>query len=190
MHMMGKTKESWELLPALLQGAGMAHESAEQQSYAVLAFDFRGHGESEGDPGNADGLLQDAQAAQSMMRTLPEVDPERIVLIGASIGADAAVDTCGEGCIGAISLSPGSYLGPNYNDALVTLGDKSVLCVASEEDSLPAQTCEGGRQALLSDYQIQIYTGRYHGTDMLGITDQQPLLIDLIVGWVSRVMMS
>lgn len=186
MHMMGKNKDSWQPLPALLQGIGSAHQSARQRSYAVFAFDFRGHGESGGTSGDRPAMLDDARAALAAFQALPDVDPERVVLIGASIGADAAVDVCVDGCIGVISLSPGGYLGIAYNDALLALGDKPVLCVASESDVQPAQTCKRGEQAGLSDYGMQLYTGGLHGTDMFLITDQQPMLTDLIFEWLGH----
>lgn len=176
MHMMRARKESWQSLPTLLQS---------QQGYAVFAFDFRGHGESKGSSSDRAGMLEDARAALSTFRALSGVDPERIVLIGASIGADAAVDICGEGCIGAISLSPGSFLGTAYDAALLALGDKPVLCVASEDDSQSAMTCRDNATLGLSDYQTQLYTGGRHGTDMLAIADQQPMLIDLIFDWLT-----
>ncbi|MBN1429535.1 MAG: alpha/beta fold hydrolase [Anaerolineae bacterium] len=184
MHMMGKTKESWEILPALLQGIGMVHDGT-QPSYAVLAFDFRGHGESSGDAADRQKMLEDAQAALAYFQSLPGVDPQRIVMIGASVGADAAVDICGQGCIGAISLSPGSFLGPNYNDALAAVKDKPVLCVASENDSHSLETCREGEQVGMSTYQMQLYQGDAHGTDMFAITDQQPMLTDLIFEWLT-----
>ncbi|MBN1313597.1 MAG: alpha/beta fold hydrolase [Anaerolineae bacterium] len=184
MHMMGKDKESWGMFPALLQGVGMAHDGAQQPSYAVLAFDFRGHGESGGDAGDRSGMLEDAKAALAYFQSLPGVDTNRVVLIGASIGADAAVDVCSGGCIGAASLSPGSFLGLDYKDALLALGDKPVLCVAAEGDSHSAETCRGGEETGLSSYQVQIYQGSEHGTDMLSITEQEPFLTDLLFEWL------
>jgi hypothetical protein len=87
--------------------------------------------------------------------------------------------------VGAASLSPGSFLGPIYNDALGNLGNKPVLCVATEGDSHSAETCRAGEQAGLSDYQIQIYQGREHGTDMFSMDEQQPYLTDLLFEWLA-----
>jgi dienelactone hydrolase len=185
MHMMGHDRDSWGILPALLQGAGVADTAGQAQSYAVLAFDFRGHGESDGSASDRAGMLDDAKAALAYIQSMPEVDKSRIVLIGASVGADAAVDACTEGCIGAISLSPGSFLGPDYNDALSAIASKPVLCVASEGDSHSADTCRGGEQVSMDDYQFHIYTGSAHGTDMFAITDEQPQLTDLVFEWLS-----
>jgi dienelactone hydrolase len=179
--MAGSRKESWQYLPDILQNLGEG-----SRAYAVFAFDFRGHGESQGSKDDLPGMVEDARAALSTFRTLAGVDPGRIVLMGASVGADAAVDACSEPCVGAISLSPGNYLGIEYASALSAMGAKPVLCVASESDGQPVQTCRNGEQLGLTDYQIQIYKGGFHGTEMLGITDQQPPLTDLIVKWLGE----
>lgn len=46
---------------------------------------------------------------------------DRMAIIGASIGADGAVNACGEGCLGAFSLSPGNYLALSYPDVMSDL---------------------------------------------------------------------
>jgi len=60
-----------------------------QEGYIALGFDYRGLGESEGVPGR---LLptehaEDIRAAMTYLQTLPEVDGERIGLLGDSMGA-------------------------------------------------------------------------------------------------------
>ncbi len=185
MHWNPGDRTDWSLLAALLQGQALAEptESA-RGSYAVFAFDFRAHGES-GGSADRSGYLKDAEAALTLLREIPGVNRDRIVLIGASIGADAAVDACSEGCIGAISLSPGGHLGLPYRDALVALGDKPVLCVAGEGDAPSAEACRAGEQAGLSDYQMQVYQGSAHGKELFDLPDQEPALIDLIFEWLA-----
>jgi uncharacterized protein len=58
---------------------------------SLLAFDYRGYGESEGSPGEA-GLYLDAQAAYRFLREDLGVEPGRIVLFGHSLGSAVAVD--------------------------------------------------------------------------------------------------
>src|SRR5262245_17380011 len=111
LHWNPGTRNDWNTLAALLQGMAISNPSSGRDGYAVFAFDFRGHGESGGSGDDRARYMNDAQAALQLFRTLPGVDKNRIVMIGASIGADAAVDACGEGCIGVISLSPGSFTG-------------------------------------------------------------------------------
>lgn len=177
LHWMPGERSDWGDLINLLQ-------TESGQDFYFFAIDFRGHGDSGGDRGDRPGYIDDAQAALELFRTIPLVDPDRIFIIGASIGSDAAADACGEGCIGAISLSPGSYTGMDYNDALAALGDKPVLCVAADADSNSPTTCLNGEDVGLSDYQVQIYTGSEHAMEMFNITDQPPLLNDLLLEWL------
>jgi fermentation-respiration switch protein FrsA (DUF1100 family) len=57
----------------------------------LLAFDYRGYGESGGSPGEQ-GLYDDAQAAYRYLRDVERVPPGRIVLFGHSLGSAVAVE--------------------------------------------------------------------------------------------------
>ncbi len=80
-------------LPALIVAHGAGSRRTRHQvfcaeacraGFAVLALDFRGHGDSEG---LADGPMeQDVLAAVRILRQLPEVDPEAICYRGSSMG--------------------------------------------------------------------------------------------------------
>lgn len=65
--------------------------------YVVLRFDMRSCGESEGEFGHilCEDQVEDTRAAVSFMQTRPEVDPERIGVVGSSFGAAVAVYTAG-----------------------------------------------------------------------------------------------
>jgi len=148
-------------------------------SLAVFSFDFRGHGGSAGPSESFDaaGFLMDARAALAFARALPGIDPQRIITIGASIGADAAVDVClsiddfeiddeqeGQGCIGALSLSPGNFLGVDYVAAITRLGQAphavTVHCLAAEADANAPELC----RAEVGAYKTHtIYPGSDHG---------------------------
>ena len=54
-------------------------------------FDYRGYGNSEGRPSER-GTYLDARAALEYLRSRPEVDPERIVYFGHSLGAAVAIE--------------------------------------------------------------------------------------------------
>lgn len=56
----------------------------------VLCFDYRGYGLSEGRPDRA-GVLADSRAAIRYAASRPEADPDRIVLLGQSLGGANAV---------------------------------------------------------------------------------------------------
>ena len=57
---------------------------------SVLLFDYRGYGGNPGPPSEK-GLAADARAAQTWLTAQPEVDPDRIVYFGESLGAAVAI---------------------------------------------------------------------------------------------------
>jgi len=57
---------------------------------ATLLFDYRGFGGNAGSP-SEDGLARDARAARDYLTTRPDVDPQRIVYFGESLGAGVAI---------------------------------------------------------------------------------------------------
>jgi fermentation-respiration switch protein FrsA (DUF1100 family) len=65
--------------------AWLAHEG-----FNVFVFDYRGYGQSDGEP-NKDGIQDDAVAAVRWVRGRPDVDPDRLIFFGQSLGAAIAV---------------------------------------------------------------------------------------------------
>jgi pimeloyl-ACP methyl ester carboxylesterase len=202
-------KESWVDLALWLQnradetGAPSGYDwfpaMPADLSFAVFAIDFRGHGESAEAAGfDPAGFLQDAQAALATGKTLAGVDPARIITIGASIGADASVDACvtldgsnvaadqaNQGCIGAMPLSPGNFLGVSYTEAAARLGDDPhdayVYCIAAENDANAPDLC---RAELGSHHRPTIYAGGAHGINLLqpGLSpDIGQLILDFLL---------
>ncbi len=57
----------------------------------VFLFDYRGYGRSQGTPSEK-GTYRDAEAALAYLRSREDVDPERIVFFGRSLGAGVAVE--------------------------------------------------------------------------------------------------
>ncbi len=202
MHQMGSSRVVWVqnglvnwLTGRSLQGKGPGSpllaplpqaltwpQLPARQRFNVFAFDFRGHGESQGKAGEPADFLMDAKAAFAVLRQQASVDPQRIALVGASIGADAAIDTCIEGCLGALSLSPGNYLDVPYAEVVDELGmdGKPAWCMASQDDALPAQTCQ---EAAGATYRSIIYPGPAHGTDLLA-PGRQPDIGQLFVDFL------
>ena len=139
-------------------------------SFAVFTFDFRGHGESlpadiipDGYQAHANEFLMDARAAYQVARQMPNVDSSKIIGLGASIGGDAVVDTCNEGCVGAFSISPGSWLNIDYGQVVRTLiaAGKPVRCMYSVNDPPTPVTCWSVPPN--KDYKIFGYLGKKHG---------------------------
>jgi fermentation-respiration switch protein FrsA (DUF1100 family) len=61
-----------------------------QQGYGVLLVDYRGYGGNPGSP-SEEGLLLDAEAAVAYLKSRPDVDPDRLVYFGESLGAAVAL---------------------------------------------------------------------------------------------------
>jgi hypothetical protein len=139
-------------------------------SFAVFTFDFRGHGESlpddiikDGYSAHAKEFLLDAKAAYQTARQMPGVDPTKVIGFGTSIGADAVVDVCDEGCVGAFSISPGSWLGVDYGQAVRKLiaAGKPVRCMFGDKDPPSPGTCLSVSPG--NGYKILAYSGKKHG---------------------------
>jgi hypothetical protein len=75
------------------RGQSVVAKQFAQWGYVTLRIDFRGCGESEGEHGRIICLDQvaDTRNALSYLSTRPEVDPQRIALVGSSFGAAVAV---------------------------------------------------------------------------------------------------
>jgi len=178
----GGTAAAWQDHPALYQPKRQTQSPWLDSSWfppvppelkvAVLTFNFR----------FCDGRCKqslrkewvvDALAAAQYGATLPGVDPKRLILVGTSIGADGAVDGClmynqenGDGCLGAMSLSPGNYLLLSYQETATKLvvGGAQVWCIAGEDDMLSATTC---RSVNMPGYRQTLIKGGAHGIGML-----------------------
>ena len=105
----------------------------------------------------------DARAAYQTARLMPGVDPDKVIGLGTSIGADAAVDVCEEGCVGVFSISPGSWLGVDYGQTVRKLiaEGKQVRCMYSVNDPPSPATCVSVAPG--DNYKIFAYRGKKHG---------------------------
>ncbi len=173
LHMLNHTKEDWQSLAAALQEAG----------FAALAVDMRGHGATAGGP---DWVLAqgDVRVMLDWLHAQPHVDSHRIAVVGASIGANLALTACSnyETCRAVVLLSPGlDFHGIQTEPAMVALGERAVLLVASEDDTYSAETVRTLAPLAQGAQQLQIYRSAGHGTDMF---NAEPELQSMIVDWL------
>jgi uncharacterized protein len=63
-----------------------------REGYNIFIIDYRGYGWSGGEP-SAEGVHLDADAALEKMFSMPETDPDRVAVLGQSLGGSIAVYT-------------------------------------------------------------------------------------------------
>jgi hypothetical protein len=163
-------------------------------SFNIFTFTFRNCQRQCSSPEPA-GWLMDARASLEYARTLEGVDPNRVIAIGASIGSDGAIDGCASvlevdptACLGALSLSPGSYLGPDYNDMVTALGENTPPRIAwclFDENEADSVDCN---QALGDNYYHESWSDGYlHGMHLL-TPNLDPLPLARIVKFLDLVL--
>ncbi|MDK2982022.1 MAG: hypothetical protein PWQ55_2369 [Chloroflexota bacterium] len=154
-------------------------------SYGVLTFTFQ-----DCDQGCAGfhpaEWLDDAQSAVDFACDLPYIDPKRILIAGASIGADGAADACqylnqqAPGtCKGAFSISPGGYLTETYADAVAQMGAPAV-CVYAQSDDSAVAACADVQADQYTAYEL----GDAHGMDLVD-PQVQPNPLDLLYVFIT-----
>ena len=156
LPMLGHSKEDWAPLAIRLR----------QEGYAVLALDLREQGRTD-----RERLLADVRAGFTFLREQKKVDAARIGIIGASIGANAALNFAAEEPLVRLTvlLSPGlNYRGVTTEPALRDYGARSLLLAAAEEDLSSAPAVHRLADAAQGQVVTKLYPGSAHGTDLLG----------------------
>ncbi len=176
IHMVDGRRTDWNSLAAILQGQG----------YAVLSLDLRGHGESSGTQ-EWGKMADDVTVAYRFLSGQPEVDPAHLALVGASIGANLALNfAASEPAVKSlVLLSPGlDYRGVKTEAAMKAYGARPVLFIASKTDTYAAQSVDAlAKLAQGKKQQVQTYENAGHGTQMLGQADG---LEDLVLNWLQE----
>ncbi|MCL2021501.1 MAG: alpha/beta hydrolase [Betaproteobacteria bacterium] len=62
-----------------------------RERYDVFMFDYRGYGLSDDESPSPRALMEDTQAAFAWLRQRPDVDPERIMVLGQSLGGNNSI---------------------------------------------------------------------------------------------------
>lgn len=208
MHWYPGDQYDWEEIAFWLQNRGSSGQLAgvpwldsswfpvlsSGTSYNVLTFTFR---ECQG---GCKGLLpqawlKDAQASLKAAQALQGVDPDQVLVIGASIGGDAAISSCASAlendpnaCLGALSLSPGSYLDEAYSDQVARLENslppRPAWCLYDESDP-DASVCLEASGELY--YREGWQGGNLHGMHLLTST-LDPLPLQRVLDFLDQVL--
>jgi dienelactone hydrolase len=184
LNMLGRTHRDWDGAAARLVEAGIA----------VLAVDFRQVAIA--DPQSDDGagspyaaLVLDAEAARAYLAARPEVNPARIGMAGASLGANVAVLEAGnDPSVRSLALLSVSldYRGLKLEQGLKKFASRPALLVASSEDPFALRSA---RQAVTmgdGPRELRVLSGAGHGSVMLA---RDPDLATALVDWFIRTLL-
>lgn len=170
LHMMPATKESWNEFASLIQENG----------YAALAIDLRGHGESTDMKGDKldyrefkdeehRGSMNDISASKEFLAAQEEIDISRMAIAGASIGANLALwqASIDKDVRLIMLLSPGLNYRGIHADELAKRFKAPVHIIASEGDSYAADSSRKLSGIFPGDVKFDVLKGNSHGTNML-----------------------
>jgi pimeloyl-ACP methyl ester carboxylesterase len=175
LHMYARSKADWLDFARSLQATGIS----------ALAIDLRGHGETGGDEDWAL-AAQDVALAYAWLAGQEGVSPDRLGIVGASIGANLAlVEAAGEPSVRAIALlSPGlDYFRVRIDGLIEQYGDRPSLLVASEEDQYSADTVRILAALAPGGAELVLYTNAGHGTAMF---DREPDLAERLLEFLAH----
>lgn len=177
-HMLGSSKDAWNNFAVQLSEKG----------FNVLSIDLRGHGQSGG--GNYS-TFSDAQwnAAtndiQAAAQYLKEQDKEEICIIGASIGANLALNYAAsdQSIKKIVLLSPGlDYHGVKTSETIKQYGNRKILFAASSEDEYAFSSAQALFESAGSGKEFKQLDGKGHGTQMLENSD----LAQFTIAWIEK----
>lgn len=154
------------------------------EGFTALAIDFRGHGESlqyngtvrtweEFNDADFKAMSNDIVSAIHYLETRPDVNVDRIAIIGASIGANLALNyaVTDKRVRTLILMSPSlNYHNVYTEDAAKRYGTRAVLVTACRDDQpsgTETQTLFSVLESVAHPSKLKLYDGQQHGTQIL-----------------------
>lgn len=157
--MVAKDRYSWDAFARAAQTAG----------YMSLAIDLPYAYEAPAPDEKEHALASLAVAKDVLIER--GADPDDIVVIGASLGANLAAHflSADAALFGAILISPGrEYRGVACDGAVVqAAGRRPLLVMVAKGDSYAAATARSLREEAAGLFELREYEGSAHGTDLL-----------------------
>ncbi len=184
VHMLHKSRRDWDAVATTLASQGIG----------ALAIDLRGHGESsgsspEGETADYSVLLRDVIAARHYLSSRGDVQPGRVGIAGASIGANLAVlEAAADPTVASIALlSPSTdYRGLRIEAAMKTYAKRPALLIASDDDAYASRSVKELQKAGTGIREALILNHAGHGTVMLGHDSD---LARTLVDWFRRTLL-
>ena len=160
VHQMGKDRESWKPIIHKLKN-----------KYKILTIDLRGHGKSQGDitkftDGDYQKFPNDVQAAAFYLK---RIGVKNIAIVGASIGANAALQYAvkDENVSTLVLLSPGIQYHGIDSIKPATRYSNAMLLVSGNADKYSTSTVNTLRYAH-PNAKLVTYSTSAHGTEIFG----------------------
>jgi alpha-beta hydrolase superfamily lysophospholipase len=174
LHDQGQNASVWAVVAAESQNAG----------YDVFAPDQRGHGRSGGQV-NWPQAVSDVQAVIEMVNRLGDIASPQFALIGAGVGANVALLSCGQlaACVAVVAISPldGIAEGVESGDNIAALAGRAVFIVSADDDAEGTEVAATLNSRLVGDHLWQRYSSGGSGLELL-VT--HPELTQGILDWL------
>lgn len=190
LHMMPADRSSWK---------GLAGELV-RYGFSVLAIDLRGHGNSmktvEGKEldykqftdGQHQESIKDVEAAADFLIKQKGFKRENILLAGASIGANLALQYLSQNpqAGSAVLMSPGlDYRGIKTEPLMVNLAPtQRVLIVAGRGDEYAYQSSEKLYALAKVEKKLKVVNNGFHGTELF----EEAGLMEEVIDWIRAVL--
>lgn len=188
LHMMPATKESWREFATKLN----------EEGFRVLAIDFRGHGKSVFKNNHSINYRNFTSAEhQQKIHDIEEAirflvankQPKAIFLIGASIGANLALQYMSQHSRikAAVLLSPGiNYHGVETEPAAKKLANdqRVFLAAGGDSDTYSTESAEKLYDLIKTEKKLKIVDNGGHGTDIFA---SEPSLMKEIIAWLEKI---
>ena len=133
---------------------------------SAMTFDFRGHGASEGDHEDVASTPVDARAALAFAA---EQGYQRVVLVGAGMGAAAAMSVAADQpAVGVLGLSaPADFDDLHPVEVVRQLGPRVALIASDGDLSAHDSLAQFRARTPISAARVAMLNGRDHGVEML-----------------------
>ena len=168
LHILGGSKADWLGFAELIKN-----------NYAAIAIDFRGHGDSEGSKEEYQKYVLDVDAAK---RFLQQKGKSEFIIIGASIGANVALNYAAENNVSTIVLlSPSLDYRGVATQGSIQIYSGRLLIISSAEDTQsfgPSQQLYAMSKA---NKQFIPSQNAGHGTDMVARDDIRGFVFNWLV---------
>ncbi len=184
LHMLSMDRSSYNEFAKILN-----------EKYAVLSSDLRGHGQSttsmslrgtnwnEFSDDDFRDMVKDVKGAKELLKA-KGIDVDNLIIIGASIGANTALNYASEDddVKAVVLLSPGlDYRGVKTEEAMKNYSGKALI-MAGEKDTESAEDSRKLKEIAGERAELKIYSGDEHGTELLFRYDTN----DFVLKWLQE----